>query len=76
MMGRTSDTTRTAVATSTTTNKAASVAVPNRRACTIATSSAVSDLGTFRQMQQIIQQEGITGLWKGNLTRMVKVAPA
>ncbi|KAL7536148.1 hypothetical protein ACHAXR_006944 [Thalassiosira sp. AJA248-18] len=31
---------------------------------------------TFRHMQQIVQKEGIGGLWKGNLTRMVKVAPA
>mmetsp|Transcript_26838 Transcript_26838/g.56677 ORF Transcript_26838/g.56677 Transcript_26838/m.56677 type:complete len:534 (+) Transcript_26838:64-1665(+) len=33
-------------------------------------------LGTFGHMQQILRQEGIAGLWKGNVTRMVKVAPA
>jgi len=32
--------------------------------------------GTFGHMQQIVKQEGITGLWKGNTTRMIKVAPA
>ena len=33
-------------------------------------------VGTFGHMQQIVKQEGISGLWEGNLTRMVKVAPA
>ena len=33
-------------------------------------------VGIFGHMQQIVEQEGISGLWKGNLTRMVKVAPA
>ena len=33
-------------------------------------------LGTFGHMQQIIKQEGVAGLWKGNTTRMIKVAPA
>ncbi|KAL9185621.1 hypothetical protein ACHAXT_003398 [Thalassiosira profunda] len=32
--------------------------------------------GTFTHMRQILQQEGLPGLWKGNVTRMVKVAPA
>ena len=32
--------------------------------------------GTFGHMQHIVQQEGMAGLWKGNVTRMVKVAPA
>ena len=32
--------------------------------------------GTFGHMQQIIKQEGVAGLWKGNTTRMIKVAPA
>ena len=41
-----------------------------------ASSSSSSTLGTFGHMQQIMQQEGIAGLWKGNVTRMVKVAPA
>jgi len=39
-------------------------------------SSQRANLGTFGHMQQIVQQEGIAGLWKGNVTRMVKVAPA
>mmetsp|Transcript_7104 Transcript_7104/g.15318 ORF Transcript_7104/g.15318 Transcript_7104/m.15318 type:complete len:442 (-) Transcript_7104:24-1349(-) len=34
------------------------------------------NLGTFGHMNQIIQHEGLSGLWKGNTTRMVKVAPA
>lgn len=34
------------------------------------------DLNTFQHMQRIIQQEGVTGLWKGNVTRIVKIAPA
>ncbi|KAL7470397.1 hypothetical protein ACHAXS_010621 [Conticribra weissflogii] len=34
------------------------------------------NLGTFGHMTQIIQHEGMSGLWKGNTTRMVKVAPA
>ncbi|KAL3806692.1 hypothetical protein ACHAXA_001158 [Cyclostephanos tholiformis] len=48
----------------------------DRRLCTFVTSGAVGDSGTFGQMRQIIQREGITGLWRGNLTRMMKVAPA
>ena len=34
------------------------------------------NVGTFRYMQQIVQTEGVAGLWKGNVTRMVKIAPA
>ena len=37
---------------------------------------ANGDMGTFGHMRQIVRQEGVSGLWKGNLTRMVKVAPA
>jgi solute carrier family 25 protein 39/40 len=33
-------------------------------------------LGLVGHMRQIVEQEGISGLWKGNTTRMVKVAPA
>ncbi|KAL7519337.1 hypothetical protein ACHAWX_004104 [Stephanocyclus meneghinianus] len=33
-------------------------------------------LGLLGHMQQIVEQEGFSGLWKGNITRMVKVAPA
>jgi solute carrier family 25 protein 39/40 len=33
-------------------------------------------LGLLGHMQQIVEQEGVVGLWKGNITRMVKVAPA
>lgn len=34
------------------------------------------NLGITQHMRQIVQQEGVSGLWKGNTTRMVKVAPA
>ena len=34
------------------------------------------NMNIFGHMKQIIEQEGISGLWKGNVTRMVKVAPA
>jgi solute carrier family 25 protein 39/40 len=27
-------------------------------------------------MREILKDEGVTGLWRGNSTRMVKVAPA
>ena len=37
---------------------------------------ATKQLGTFGYMQQIVKQEGVAGLWKGNTTRMIKVAPA
>jgi len=37
---------------------------------------STKQLGTFGHMQQIVKQEGIAGLWKGNATRMIKVAPA
>ena len=37
---------------------------------------STKQLGTFGHMQQIIKQEGVAGLWKGNTTRMIKVAPA
>jgi solute carrier family 25 protein 39/40 len=33
-------------------------------------------LGLLGHMQQIVEKEGLVGLWKGNITRMVKVAPA
>lgn len=32
--------------------------------------------GTLAQMKRIAEEEGITGLWRGNQTRMIKVAPA
>jgi solute carrier family 25 protein 39/40 len=32
--------------------------------------------GTFGHMREILKDEGVTGLWRGNSTRMVKVAPA
>ena len=38
--------------------------------------STTRNVGTFGYMQQIVQTEGISGLWKGNVTRMVKIAPA
>ncbi len=34
------------------------------------------NVGTFGYMHQIVQTEGVSGLWKGNVTRMVKIAPA
>lgn len=33
-------------------------------------------VGTFGHMRQIVRQEGLSGLWKGNAARMAKVAPA
>ncbi len=35
-----------------------------------------SKLGTFGYMKQIVHDEGVMGLWRGNVTRMAKVAPA
>ena len=35
-----------------------------------------SQTRTAATMKQIIETEGITGLWRGNQTRMIKVAPA
>ena len=32
--------------------------------------------GMIATMKEIVQREGITGLWRGNQTRMIKVAPA
>ena len=34
------------------------------------------NIGILGHMRQILEQEGVVGLWKGNTTRMVKVAPA
>jgi solute carrier family 25 protein 39/40 len=36
----------------------------------------VHPLGILGHMRQIVRREGVSGLWKGNTTRMVKVAPA
>jgi solute carrier family 25 protein 39/40 len=60
-----------------------------RRMCTVETSRSrlqqqqqqqqrvnIGELGTFRHMRHIAQEEGIVGLWKGNVTRILKVAPA
>jgi solute carrier family 25 protein 39/40 len=33
-------------------------------------------MGTIATMKEIIGTEGIAGLWRGNQTRMIKVAPA
>ena len=33
-------------------------------------------MGTLGTMKQIVETEGISGLWRGNQTRMIKVAPA
>lgn len=35
-----------------------------------------SPQSTYGTMQSILQTEGLTGLWRGNTTRMFKVAPA
>lgn len=32
--------------------------------------------GTFAYMREILHNEGISGLWRGNQTRMIKVAPS
>ena len=42
----------------------------------VAGKGPVNTLGIVGHMRQIVKQEGILGLWKGNTTRMVKVAPA
>jgi solute carrier family 25 protein 39/40 len=34
------------------------------------------NVGTFGHMREIFKDEGLSGLWRGNTTRMVKVAPA
>eukprot|EP01082_Thalassiosira_pseudonana_P003447 g2586.t1 g2586 contig12:407497-408861(-) len=34
------------------------------------------NVGTFGHIRQIVTQEGISGLWRGNLTRMLKISPA
>lgn len=34
------------------------------------------NVGTFGHMREILKDEGMSGLWRGNTTRMVKVAPA
>ena len=36
----------------------------------------VNNVGTFGHMREILKDEGLSGLWRGNTTRMVKVAPA
>lgn len=43
---------------------------------TAAVTSSTRNVGTFGYMHQIVQNEGISALWKGNVTRMVKIAPA
>ena len=35
-----------------------------------------NNMGTFGHMRHIVEREGMSGLWKGNVTRMAKVAPA
>ena len=35
-----------------------------------------NNVGTFGHMREILREEGLSGLWRGNTTRMVKVAPA
>lgn len=43
---------------------------------TAAVTSSTRTVGTFGYMHQIVQNEGLSALWKGNVTRMVKIAPA
>ncbi|KAK1740691.1 mitochondrial carrier protein [Skeletonema marinoi] len=38
--------------------------------------SRFNNVGTFGHMREIFKDEGLSGLWRGNTTRMVKVAPA
>ena len=35
-----------------------------------------NNVGTFGHMREILKDEGLSGLWRGNTTRVVKVAPA
>jgi hypothetical protein len=79
MIGQASAAAMTGMMTVKTTSPLAPIAFSNRMTCTMETSSnqgSVADLGTFGHMRRIVQREGISGLWKGNVTRMVKVAPA
>jgi len=46
------------------------------KGCKTSSCGSTKQLGTFGHMQQIVKQEGVAGLWKGNTTRMIKVAPA
>ena len=46
------------------------------KGCNTPGCGSTKQLGTFGHMQQIVKQEGVAGLWKGNTTRMIKVAPA
>ena len=48
---------------------------------TITTTSALytespKSNSTFVMLKQILHEEGVAGLWRGNTTRMIKVAPA
>ena len=38
--------------------------------------SRFNNVGTFGHMREIFKDEGLSGLWRGNTTLMVKVAPA
>lgn len=38
--------------------------------------SSGGSAGVFAQMREIVKVEGVEGLWRGNQTRMIKVAPA
>ena len=42
----------------------------------VITTTTTRNVGTFGYMQQFVQTEGVAGLWKGNVMRMVKIAPA
>jgi len=35
-----------------------------------------TQMGTVATMKEIVESEGMAGLWRGNATRMIKVAPA
>jgi solute carrier family 25 protein 39/40 len=40
------------------------------------TKSPARPMGTFGILQKVYETEGIAGLWRGNQTRMIKIAPA
>ena len=43
---------------------------------TAGTTTTTGARGTLHMMNDILREEGIRGLWKGNQARMLKVAPA
>jgi solute carrier family 25, member 39/40 len=39
-------------------------------------SAVAEERSVFKMMRQVVKEEGVSGLWRGNQTRMIKVAPA